>query len=177
MSRTLPTEDVVRQALDAMLNQAAATGIRPTVQGLARQLGIPNATFWRRYRDIAIELRQASTTSGTPTADRPPARVGELEARVATLRRERDELADQLRDALGHLQNISPSTTPGSAALSKPLTTSPASTPARHAHNRASAVTGNVDRVGGHAGQRSRLRCGRGPRCRDVGTCSSAPAL
>jgi transposase-like protein len=106
MNRTLPTEDVVRQTLHTMLNQAAATGTRPTVQGLARQLGIPNATFWRRYRDIAIELRQASTTSSTPTTDRPPARVAELEAKVAALRRERDELADQLRDALGHLQHL-----------------------------------------------------------------------
>ncbi len=60
----LPGEQEVRDALAQMRAEAAEGGAAVSVLGLARRLGISNATFWRNYREIASEIRQAPETAG-----------------------------------------------------------------------------------------------------------------
>ncbi|MFD9394849.1 hypothetical protein ACFWBB_30190 [Streptomyces sp. NPDC060000] len=52
MKRALPGADTVKAAIDTVLDQAAATGRRPTVSAVERHLGIPHATFHRHYSDL-----------------------------------------------------------------------------------------------------------------------------
>jgi hypothetical protein len=48
------------------------------VLGLARRLGMSNATFWRNYREIAIEIRQAPQTSSKPARASQPGNEAKL---------------------------------------------------------------------------------------------------
>jgi hypothetical protein len=105
----LPPEEHVRAAMAGMLADAAEGGPRPTVLALARNLGLPNATFWRHYHDIAIELRhaaQARQAVPAPDQNQRPGQARELATQNAALRRERDHLASQLEAALSHLRRL-----------------------------------------------------------------------
>jgi hypothetical protein len=104
---TLPAEQHVRDALGQMHAEAADGGARPSVLALARRLGLSNATFWRHFRDIAIELRQSATTTTPPGGTGQSSGSGhKLAEQNAKLRRERDDLADQLQAALAHLRRL-----------------------------------------------------------------------
>lgn len=107
---SLPPEEHVQAAMAAMLADAAeGGGPRPTVLGLARNLGLANATFWRHYHDIATELRQHSARSIHAPAQGQsprPGQDGELASQNAALRRQRDHLASQLDAALSHLRRL-----------------------------------------------------------------------
>jgi hypothetical protein len=59
-----PDEARVREALAQMRAEADAGTTRVSVLGLARRLGMSNATFWRNYREIATGIRQAPETPG-----------------------------------------------------------------------------------------------------------------
>lgn len=74
--------------------------------GLARRLGISNATFWRNFREIATEIRQAPAPAAQPAAGGPAARAPGLDEQNSRLRRERDQLAGQLQAALAHLRRL-----------------------------------------------------------------------
>jgi len=106
----LPPEEHVRAVMTAMLADAAEHGgPRPTVVGLARNLGLANATFWRHYHDIATELRQHTARHIHPPArdqNPPPGQDRVLASQNAALRRERDHLASQLEAALSHLRRL-----------------------------------------------------------------------
>ena len=65
-----------------------------------------NATFWRNYREIATEIRQAAETSGKPARASQPENEARLAGQNASLRRERDALAGQLEAALAHLRRL-----------------------------------------------------------------------
>ena len=99
-----PDEARVREALAQMRAEADAGTTRVSVLGLARRLGMSNATFWRNYREIAIEIRQSPETSGKPARASQPGNEAKLTDRNASLRRERDTLAGQLEAALAHLR-------------------------------------------------------------------------
>jgi hypothetical protein len=104
----LPAEQQVREVLAQMRAEAAAGGPVPSVLALARRLGLSNTTFWRHYRGIATEIRQAAHADTAP-ADGPskhPSRSTELAAENARLRLERDRLAGQVEAALGHLRRL-----------------------------------------------------------------------
>ena len=101
-----PDEARVRETLAQMRAEADAGTTRVSVLGLARRLGISNATFWRNYREIAIEIRQAPETPGKPAPASRLANEAELADRNASLRRERDALAGQLEAALAHLRRL-----------------------------------------------------------------------
>lgn len=45
----LPSEQDVRRVMTEHIEDAASAGGRATVIGLARRLGLSNATFWRHY--------------------------------------------------------------------------------------------------------------------------------
>jgi AcrR family transcriptional regulator len=93
----LPDEDRVLEALTTLRD----TGRRPTAAALAREVGLSNTTFWRHFRDIALELQAPPPQSSTRDTTAPASRDHE-----AKLRRERDELAAQLGTALGHLRRL-----------------------------------------------------------------------
>ena len=95
--RDIPSEAHVRQTLATI----SAAGRRPTAAGTARELGLSNTTFWRHFRDIALELRAAPEPGSTAAAAVPAPRDHETR-----LRRERDELAEQLSTALAHLRRL-----------------------------------------------------------------------
>ncbi len=52
MTRQLPTDQQVRQAMDHVLTQSGQTGHRPTISAVERRLGIPHATFHRHFGDL-----------------------------------------------------------------------------------------------------------------------------
>ena len=52
MKRALPHTDTVKAAIDIVLEEASASGRRPTVTAVERHLGIPHATFHRHYADL-----------------------------------------------------------------------------------------------------------------------------
>jgi transposase-like protein len=79
---------------------------RVSVLGLARRLGMSNATIWRNYRQIAIEIWQASETAGKPARASQPGNEAKLAGQNASLRQERDALARQLEAALAHLRRL-----------------------------------------------------------------------
>jgi hypothetical protein len=101
-----PDEARVREALAQMRIEAESGTTRVSVLGLARCLGMSNATFWRNYREIATEIRQAPETSGKPTRASQPGNEAKLADRNASLRRERDALAGQLEAVLAHLRRL-----------------------------------------------------------------------
>jgi len=104
--KPLPGEQEVRDALAQMHAEAAGDGAAVSVLGLARRLGISNATFWRNYREIATEIRRAPAPAPQPAAGGPAARDPRLEDHNSRLRRERDQLAGQLQAALAHLRRL-----------------------------------------------------------------------
>ncbi len=108
MSRRKPVPDEarVREALAQMRIESESGTTRVSVLGLARRLGMSNATFWRNYREIAIEIRQAAETSGEPARASRPGNEARLVGQNASLRRERDVLAGQLEAALAHLRRL-----------------------------------------------------------------------
>lgn len=108
MSRRKPAPDEarVRETLAQMRAEAQSGATRVSVLGLARRLGMSNATFWRNYREIATEIRQAPETSGESARASQPRNEAKLADRNASLRRERDTLAGQLEAALAHLRRL-----------------------------------------------------------------------
>ncbi|MEU3620484.1 hypothetical protein ABZ725_50775 [Streptomyces sp. NPDC006872] len=89
MKRALPDTDAVKAAIDHILDQAAATGRRPTVE---RHLGIPHATFHRHYNDlIDTHFRPRVPTPAPPAA--PNEKTSERrEANLHRLRQENTDL-------------------------------------------------------------------------------------
>lgn len=109
MSRkvALPSEEQVRQALAEVMDEAEATGRRPTALGLARRLGLANATFWRHFPDIAEEVRAAARDRRPAGGDsRESDRCGELMKKNAALRRSNTDLSEHLALAVANIQRL-----------------------------------------------------------------------
>jgi transposase-like protein len=102
----LPADDDIHAARADMLAEASTAGRRPSVQALARRLGLTNATFWRHYPHIAREIadqRRATPPAGT----NPDNRVTQLEKQVADLRRTNRDLLDHLHLSIANIQRLS----------------------------------------------------------------------
>jgi hypothetical protein len=76
VKRALPDADTVKAAIDTVLEEAFASGRRPTVTAIERRLGIPHATFHRHYADLIdthfrprIPVARAETHTDGPEAD------------------------------------------------------------------------------------------------------------
>ncbi|MFC8201663.1 hypothetical protein ACFUTV_40735 [Streptomyces sp. NPDC057298] len=93
MKRALPGADTVKAAIDTVLDQAAATGRRPTVTAIERHLGIPHATFYRDYSDlIDTHFRPRIPEAGPPapgeaTSERTETNLHRLRQENTDLRR------------------------------------------------------------------------------------------
>jgi AcrR family transcriptional regulator len=90
MRHPLPTSDQVRQAMDEVLQDAAATGQRPTVRAVERHLGISHPTFYRNYRDLISEYFQARATRWS----QPAATIGTNDKLADSEARLRLQVAD-----------------------------------------------------------------------------------
>ncbi len=103
----VPSEARARQALEHYLSECEASGKRPSVLGLAAQLGLANTTFRRHFPDLASRISDArpQPATGTEAAMRStPYDV--LAARNAKLRRENRTLSDNLRLAVAQIQRL-----------------------------------------------------------------------
>lgn len=95
MNRPPPTDEQVRTAMEAELDERQALGRRATVSRVERQPGITHATFYRNSPDqIAwfksqLDARRQATTTAKDTTKR--------EDDLARLRRENTDLRKQLR--------------------------------------------------------------------------------
>lgn len=95
MRRSLPTSDEVRQAMDAVLSEAAAISRQPTIAAVERRLGITHPTFYRHYSDLINEYFRPRATRHIRAVER----VSSVE-HDTTERRLRQEIAD-LRKTIG----------------------------------------------------------------------------
>lgn len=95
MNRPLPTDEQVRTAMEAELDESQVHGRRATVSNVEKQLGITHATFYRNYPDhiqwfkSRLDARRQATTTTKHTAKR--------EDDLARLRRENTDLRKQVR--------------------------------------------------------------------------------
>lgn len=72
---------------------------------MAKQLGLSNATFWRHFPDQAAAIgeqrRRQHATDTAPTA------YEKLRAEIAAVRRNNQELTEQLATAVAQIQRLS----------------------------------------------------------------------
>jgi AcrR family transcriptional regulator len=109
MSRrvALPTEEHIRQHLAELVAEADAGGARLTVLGLARRLGLANATFWRHFPDIAEEVRGTARAHGRTASDAAePDRDDQLQGKNAELCRANSGLSEHLALAVANIQRL-----------------------------------------------------------------------
>ncbi|AUG81832.1 hypothetical protein CFP65_7240 [Kitasatospora sp. MMS16-BH015] len=97
-------EALVRKRMMEMIESCQQANTRPSVLKLARQLGLSNTTFRRRFPDIASELGRVRSAPADP-AEGPTAH-DKLVARNAKLRRRNRELATDLALAIAQLQQL-----------------------------------------------------------------------
>ena len=99
----LQSEQDVRRVMTEHLEDAAAAGGRATVIGLARRLGLSNATFWRHYPSVVAELRTVAAVA--PIVVRHDDRI-ELLASNKSLQRDNAALTQDLTLALSVIQRL-----------------------------------------------------------------------
>lgn len=90
MSRLLPTDDEVRQAMTLVLAQARDVGRRPTVTAVERRLGITHPTFYRNFPDLIAWFKQQTTVTEPDSISATAA--SEADAEPTDQRRENREL-------------------------------------------------------------------------------------
>ncbi|MFE0778853.1 hypothetical protein [Streptomyces sp. NPDC058861] len=95
MNRPLPTDEQVRTAMEAELDESHDLGRRATVSKVEKRLGVTHATFYRNYPDqidwfkSQLDARRQATVTVKDTAKR--------EDDLARLRRENTDLRKQVR--------------------------------------------------------------------------------
>ncbi|MBU3864409.1 hypothetical protein KN815_10050 [Streptomyces sp. 4503] len=99
-----PPEALARKRMNEMLDICQQTNTKPSVLKLARQLGLSNTTFRRRFPDIARELGTLRSAPAIPADG--PSEHDRLMARNAKLRRRNQELASELALATAQLQHL-----------------------------------------------------------------------
>jgi hypothetical protein len=101
----LPADAEVYKARTDTLAEAHAAGRRPSVQALARRLGLTNASFWRHYPHIALEIADQRRAT-PPVGTNPNNRATQLEKQIADLRRTNRDLLDHLHLAIANVQRL-----------------------------------------------------------------------
>ena len=92
MTRQLPTEHHVRQAMDDVFQHSRQTGQRPTIAAVERKLDIAHATFHRHYADLITNYFQPRAR--TRASDTTPEQLS-VDTRVSdALTRLRQENTD-----------------------------------------------------------------------------------
>ncbi|MFK4155743.1 hypothetical protein ACI2LV_27685 [Streptomyces fungicidicus] len=95
MNRPLPTNEQVRTAMEAELDESKALGRRATVSNVEKRLGVTHATFYRNYPDQIdwFKSRLDARRQAAAAAKDTPKREDDL----ARLRRENTDLRKQVR--------------------------------------------------------------------------------
>jgi hypothetical protein len=103
----IPAEAHVRRVLDQYINECHDNGTRPSVLALAAKFDLSNATFRRRFPDLAKEISTARTDP-EPRADavKRPSPYEVLAARNAKLRRANRSLTENLQFAAAQIQRL-----------------------------------------------------------------------
>lgn len=103
----VPSEASARQALKWYTSECEANGKRPSVLGLAAQLGLTNTTFRRHFPDLAREISDLRSQPPTGTgADKQPSPYDILVARNAKLRRANRTLTDNSQLAVAQIKRL-----------------------------------------------------------------------
>jgi hypothetical protein len=102
----LPSDRDARAVFDALVEEAATSGTKPTVVQLATRLGLTNSTFWRHFPHLATDLRAVARTSAGQPTSRTMDRYTELEHRNAELTRDNRQLTEHLDLALINIQRL-----------------------------------------------------------------------
>jgi AcrR family transcriptional regulator len=92
MTRHLPTDNEVREAMAAVLAEAEQSGRHATVSAVERRLDIPHPTFYRNYKDLIERFKEQAGALRTARAARRAAPRTPLEETIARLRRENEDL-------------------------------------------------------------------------------------
>lgn len=100
------TEADVRSALNALREEASATGRRPSVLALARRLGMANTTLRRRFPAICIELATNPATGQAAHTAVDGTTLTSLRQENARLRRDNENLAANLEVAIANIQRL-----------------------------------------------------------------------
>ena len=90
MSRDLPSNEAVQEAMQAVLDAAAANGRHPTLSAVQRRFNVPHPTFYRNYPDLIDWFREQAAER------RAAAEQNDDAARRARLAKREDDL-DRLR--------------------------------------------------------------------------------
>ncbi|MFJ9782612.1 hypothetical protein ACIRSS_23730 [Amycolatopsis sp. NPDC101161] len=106
---SLPAEDDVRAALDALRNETVGTtGRPPTVLALAQRVGLANSTFRRNFPAIVAEIIRSPDSSRKPDISRRDGTAVErLTEQNTRLRLTNRELTDQVALAMAAIQRLS----------------------------------------------------------------------
>lgn len=103
----VPAEARARSILTQYVSECHTNGKRPSVLGLASQLGLSNTTFRRHFPEIATEIADSRGPSPDRARDdEQPSPYDVLVARNAKLRRANRTLSDNLRLAVAHIQRL-----------------------------------------------------------------------
>jgi len=96
VTRTLPTDDEVRDAMHLVLREAADAGRRPTITAVERRLGITHPTFYRTFPQMIEWFKRQATGKEHAPAPAAPART-DPETQAANLRHENEDLRRRVR--------------------------------------------------------------------------------
>lgn len=103
----LPAEAGARRALTQYFAECGINGNRPSVLGLAAQLGLTNTTFRRHFPELVKELSSIRSQPPTDTGtDRQTSPYDILVSRNAKLRRANHTLTDNLRLAVTQIKRL-----------------------------------------------------------------------
>ena len=104
---SIPTAEQAQRIRDRVIAEAAHAGRRPSVLAAARELGLSNTTFRRRFPDIAQEIGEARSTPATRgTTSTESGEQARLVARNAKLRRENQRLRTHLNLAVANIARL-----------------------------------------------------------------------
>ncbi|WP_064445169.1 MULTISPECIES: hypothetical protein [Rhodococcus] len=104
----LPTTAAVSVELTALLTESAERGVRPSVLGLARRLGIANTTLRRNFPETVDELsRQRRIYRSRPTPELPTSHINTVVLENMQLRTRNRELTEQIALASSQIQQLS----------------------------------------------------------------------
>ncbi|WP_338484237.1 hypothetical protein VM636_08445 [Streptomyces sp. SCSIO 75703] len=95
MNRPLPTDEQVRSAMTAELDESEASGRRATASNVEKQLGVTHATFYRNYPDLIewFKVQLVARRQEVVTEKGTSKREDDLDR----LRRENTDLRKQVR--------------------------------------------------------------------------------
>jgi len=102
---SLPTETEITAVIEALNREDPSRP--PAVLAVAARLGLSNATFWRRFPQLAQTLADTRRNALRDRAPAPERRVREVpRAELARLRNDKARLENEVRVAAAEVQRL-----------------------------------------------------------------------